>query len=146
MLPAYTEHGALPPGIHRASLEEIEARYGRFQRTTQRLQLVTLLREFVAEVRQCRWVQWLFLAGSFVTAKDEPNDIDILLVFARDANLTTMLPHEYSVLYPRGALRRFGPTIDLHVVEEESEAMGRLLRFFQRDRRGNTVGIVEVIL
>ena len=146
MLPAHAEQGSLPPGIHRASPEEIEARYGHFQRTTRRPQLVTLLREFVAEVRQCRWVQRLFLAGSFVTANDEPNDIDVLVVFERHVNLTTLLPHEYNVLYPGGALRRFEPAIDLHVVEAESEAMERLLRFFQRDRRGNTVGIVEVIL
>jgi len=146
VLPVHAEQGSLPPGIHRASPEDIAARYGRFQHTTRRPQLVTLLREFIAEVRQCRWVRRLFLSGSFVTAKDEPNDIDVLVVFERNVNLTTLLPHEYNVLYPRGALRRFGPAIDLHVVEAESEAMERLLRFFQRDRRGNTVGIVEVIL
>jgi len=50
------------------------------------------------------------------------------------------------VLYQAGAQRRFGTAIDLHVVEEGSEAMERLLRFFQRDRRGNAAGIVEVIL
>jgi hypothetical protein len=88
----------------------------------------------------------VLLAGSFVTARDEPNDIDILLVFARDADFTALLPHEYNVLYQQGALRRFGPTLDLHVVEEDSEAMERLVRFFQRDRRGNAMGIVEVIL
>jgi hypothetical protein len=32
------------------------------------------------------------------------------------------------------------------MVEEGSEAMERLLRFFQRDRRGHAAGIVEVIL
>jgi hypothetical protein len=146
VLPAFTEQGSLPPGIHTASPEEIGTRYGRFQRTARRPQLVALLREFVAEVRQCRWVWRLFLTGSFVTAKDAPNDIDVLLVFTRDADFTALLPHEYNILYQQGALRRFGPAIDLHVVAEESEAMERLLRFFQRNRRGNTVGIVEVIL
>ena len=43
-------------------------------------------------------------------------------------------------------MRRFGPRIDLHVVAGRSEAMERLLRFFQRDRRGTLVGIVEVLL
>lgn len=62
--------------------------------------------------------------------KDEPNDIDVLLVFARDADFTALLPHEYNVLYQRGALRRFGSAIDLYVVAEESETMKRLLRFF----------------
>ena len=96
MLPAFTEQGSLPPGGHRASPEEIGDRYGRFQRTARRPQLVAVLREFVAEVRQCRWVRQLFLAGSFITAKDEPNDIDVLLVFERDVDFATLLPHEYN--------------------------------------------------
>jgi hypothetical protein len=32
------------------------------------------------------------------------------------------------------------------VVEEGSEAMERLLRFFQHDRRGHSVGVVELML
>jgi hypothetical protein len=74
------------------------------------------------------------------------DDVDIALVFARNADFTALLPHEYNVLYQRGALRRFGPAIDLHAVAEDSEAMARLLRFFQRDRHGDAVGIVEVTL
>jgi hypothetical protein len=146
VLPAFTEQGSLPPGIHKASPEEISIRYGRFQCTARRPQLLALLREFVAEVRQCRWVRRLFLTGNFVTATDAPNDIDMLLVFTPDTDFTALLPHKYNILYPQGALRRFGPAIDLYVVAEESEAMERLLRFFQRNRHGNTVGIVEVIL
>lgn len=146
MIPAFTEGGVLPPGMYRASLEEIAPRYGRFQRTERRPQLLAILREFIAEVRQCRWIQRLLLVGSFVTARDEPNDIDVLLIFDRDADFIALLPHEYNVLYQRGALRRFGPALDLHVVAEGSEALERLLRFFQRDRSGNVVGIVEVVL
>ena len=107
---------------------------------------MVLLREFINEVRESRYMRRLFLSGSFVTTRDEPNDIDVLLVFERDADFTALLPHEYNVLFQSGALRRFGPAIDLHVVEEESEAMERLLRFFQRNRSGDTVGIVEVTL
>jgi hypothetical protein len=81
-----------------------------------------------------------------VTANEEPHDIDVLLVFEHRAQFTALLPREYNVLYQAGAQRRFGTAIDLHVVEEGGEAMERLLRFFQRDRRGNAVGIVEVIL
>jgi hypothetical protein len=94
----------------------------------------------------CRWVQRVLLAGSLVTSKDEPDDIDILLVFERGADFVEILPHEYNVLYQAGAQRRFGAVLDLHVVEEDSEAMERLLRFFQRDRDGHTVGLIEVIL
>jgi hypothetical protein len=146
VLPEFTAQGVLPPGLHAANFAEISTRYGRFQRTDQRPRLLAILEEFVGEVRQCRWVRRLFLAGSFVTANEEPHDIDVLLVFERRAQFTALLPHEYNVLYQAGAQRRFGTAIDLHVVEEGSEAMERLLRFFQRDRRGNAAGIVEVIL
>jgi hypothetical protein len=146
VLPTFTEDGILPAGTHIASLDEISDRYGRFQHTESRPQLMAVLREFVHEVGRSRYMRQLFLAGSFVTAKDEPNDIDVLLVFERNVDLTSLLPHEYNVLFQSGALRRFGPRIDLHVVEERSDAMERLLRFFQRDRRGIPVGIVEVLL
>jgi predicted nucleotidyltransferase len=146
MLPEFTGPGVLPPGIHRATLEEIEARYGKFQQSDRRVRLLAIVREFVQEVRVCRWVRRVLLAGSLVTSKDEPDDIDILLVFERRADFVELLPHEYNVLYQVGAQRRFGALLDLHVVEEDSEAMERLLRFFQRDRDGQTVGIVEVML
>ena len=146
MLPEFTGHGVLPPGIHKASLEEIEARYGKFQRSDRRALLLAIVHEFVQEVRTCRWVRRILLAGSLVTNKDEPDDIDILLVFERQAEFVDLLPHEYNVLYQAGAQRRFGALLDLHVVEENSEAMERLLRFFQRNRDGRLVGMIEVTL
>ena len=45
-----------------------------------------------------------------------------------------------------GAQRRFGFVFDLHVVEGGGEALERLFRFFQRDRDGQIVGMVEVLL
>ena len=146
MLPEFTAQGSLPPGIHAVTFAEVSTHYGRFQRTEQRPRLLAVLEEFVGEVRHCRWVRRLFLAGSFVTTNEEPHDIDVLLVFEHRAQFTALLPREYNVLYQAGAQRRFGTTIDLHVVEEGSEAMERLLRFFQRDRRGHAAGIVEVML
>jgi hypothetical protein len=110
------------------------------------VRLVTIVREFVNEIRTCRWVRRVLLAGSFVTNKDEPEDIDLVLMFERGADFVELRPHEYNVLYQAGAQRRFGPLLDLHVVEEGSEAMERLLRFFQRDRDGRAVGMVEVSL
>jgi hypothetical protein len=126
-------------------MEELAIRYGRFHRTARRPQFLMRLREFVDEARRCRQVRRILLAGSFITATAEPNDIDILVVFAQHAEFGRLLPHEYNVLYQRGARRRFGPALDLHVVEEGSEAMERLLRFFRRDRSGHDVGIVEIV-
>jgi predicted nucleotidyltransferase len=146
VLPDFTAQGSLPPGIHTGTFAEVSTRYGRFQRTDQRPRLLAVLEEFIGEVRRCRWVRRLLLAGSFVTASEEPHDIDVLLVFEHGAQFTALLPHEYNVLYQGGARRRFGTAIDLHVVEEGSEFMERLLHFFQRDRNGNVVGMVEVIL
>ena len=145
MLPEHTERGVLPPGVHTATVEEIAVRYGRFQRTARRPQLLMRLREFIDEARRCRQVRRLLLAGSFITVREEPNDLDILMVFTQRAEFGGILPHEYNVLYQSGARRRFGPVVDLHVVEEGSEAMERLLRFFRRDRSGHEVGIVEII-
>jgi hypothetical protein len=146
VLPEFTAQGSLPPGIHTVTFAEVSTHYGRFQRTDQRPRLLAVLGAFISEVRRCRWVRRLFLAGSFVTAREEPHDIDVLLIFERHAQFIALLPHEYNVLYQGGAQRRFGTAIDLHVAEEGSELMERLLHFFQRDRNGNVVGMVEVIL
>lgn len=65
--------GNLPPGRHDASLEEVAIRYG----TTMRRQLLLAgLREAIAvlEAAGCRY---LYLNGSFVSAKEEPGDYDV---------------------------------------------------------------------
>src|SRR6266550_4310222 len=82
-IPDLNEDGFLPEGVHEASLEEVQERFGRLQRTDRRPTLFTKLALFLAEVRASGLVEAVIVDGSFVTAKDEPSDIDLILVLGR---------------------------------------------------------------
>lgn len=72
MIPPFNEIGLLPPGIHQASWSEFAERYGG---TTWRDRLLIGLKAAVDNLRRagCRTV---YVDGSFVTAKEFPNDFD----------------------------------------------------------------------
>lgn len=72
VIPQFDADGNLPPGIHKATLEEIEARFGgsairKAQRKGLRLALEDLRRAGCSTV---------YLDGSFVTDKINPRDFD----------------------------------------------------------------------
>ena len=73
MIPPFNEHGYLPPGIHRASLDEIEARFG-LEPELRRVQMESL--RWLVEIAQRAGVERLIVNGSFATDEFEPNDVD----------------------------------------------------------------------
>ncbi len=72
-IPALQENGELPPGEHQASLDEVEAVYG--SSTDRRKLLMRGLRE-AANNFEFSGVRTLWINGSFITDKEDPNDID----------------------------------------------------------------------
>lgn len=77
MLPPFMDapeapYAILPPGIHWATLEEIEVRFATSERR------VWLFEGFVkvVDALQHAGCRRLYLDGSFVTGKDSPNDYD----------------------------------------------------------------------
>ncbi len=72
MLPTFNSSGDLPPGVHSASWQEVEERFGYNER---RKQLLRGLKMALENLKQagCRRV---YLNGSFVTAKNQPGDFD----------------------------------------------------------------------
>jgi hypothetical protein len=83
MIPPFNESGYLPPGIHPATLDEINARFGRLSELRR------------AEMESIRWmvalavragIQRIILNGSFVTDIIEPNDVDCVLLAAENSS------------------------------------------------------------
>jgi uncharacterized protein DUF6932 len=72
VIPPFQPDGSLPPGVHWADSTEIQSRFGQ---TPHRFQLLQGFWRAVKELKAagCKVV---FLDGSFVTAKDSPNDYD----------------------------------------------------------------------
>src|SRR5690242_9335000 len=77
MIPPFNEIGYLPPGIHPATLDEIDARFG--QTSEQRRAQMESVRWLVDLAKQAG-VQRIVLNGSFVTDIMEPGDVDCVVL------------------------------------------------------------------
>ena len=133
MIPPFDEHGCLPPGVHLATLDEIDARFGR-QSELRRAQMDSV--RWMVDLAVRAGVERIVLNGSFVTDIMEPNDVDCVLLLAAD--------------YPRDAeaaddIAKGLPFLDIARVDQHG--FDRLVhRFFATDRQGMTKGVVEVSL
>lgn len=75
-IPPLQEDGFLPPGLYLAEMSEIENRFG--GSTLRRRELFGRLRLFVELAQHCGALR-MFVNGSFVTAKSEPGDVDVVI-------------------------------------------------------------------
>lgn len=133
MIPPFNEHGYLPPGIHRASLEEITERFGRLSEV--RKDQMDFIRWLVDLARRAG-VERLILNGSFATAVLEPNDVDCALLIGSD------YPKDESA---HGELKAGLPFLEIQLVDGiDFERLVGI--FFASDRRYTTKGMIEVIL
>ncbi len=145
-IPEMDEAGFLPEGIHEATMEEVRERFGRFQRTDRRPTLFAKLSTFLAEVRATGLVEAVILDGSFVTAKDEPSDIDLILVLDRTHDFRADLkPFQYNILAKRRARNRF--RFDIVAAAEGSDRLAESVDFFQqvKERPEIRKGILKVL-
>jgi len=80
-IPPFRPDGYLPEGVHVCSEAEVLFRFGSSSRRRRRL--VLRLRRWIELGRQVGARQ-LLVDGSFVTAKEEPHDIDSIILLPRD--------------------------------------------------------------
>jgi len=142
MIPEFTDDGFLPPGIHVASLEEFRQRFNMFTGSDQRLRVFERFERLFLDAQQSGIVQRVFVGGSFVTAKPDPNDFDCILVLDPEILGRTLRPFQYNLVSRRMARRMFGG--DVLPALDGSAALGGYLKFFQSTRDGEPVGVVEV--
>jgi hypothetical protein len=133
MIPSFDESGCLPPGIHPATLAEIEARFGRASEI-RRVQMESV--RWMVDLAGRAGVERIVLNGSFVTDIIEPNDVDCVLLigvgFPRDQAAESELVNGL-------------PFLDVALVDREDfdEFVGVT---FASDRWGAPKGMIEVIL
>lgn len=132
VLPALTEHRLLPVGVHDCPLAEVEAVFGRFQRTERRPRLFAKLAEYVEEVKSTGWDARVIVDGSFVMAAvDEPEDIDMILVLPEGWDMTSEIrPFEYNLIARSRTRRAFG--FDVFAVRARSPEEQAMIAFFQQ--------------
>jgi len=89
----------------------------------------------------------IIVDGSFVTAKDVPNDIDLIVVLRPGHDFSAELrPFEYNVIVRREIRRRFG--FDMLLTEEGQPDLEEAINFFAQLREQTDVrkGMVRVRL
>jgi hypothetical protein len=146
-IPDFTSEGILPEGIHECSLGEIAERFGQFQRTDARCRLFERLETFVREAMASGLVAAIIVDGSFVTAKDAPNDIDLILILRAGHDFNAPLrPLEYNIVSRRRVSRTFG--FDMLVAETGQSEVEENIAFFcqVRERRDLRKGLLRLNL
>jgi hypothetical protein len=134
MLPDFDDHGNLPSGIHRATIEEVVARFG--HGSSERKVEASELADFVAWARKAQ-VRRLLVNGSFVTAKKAPNDVDVVI-----------LPSQATLSDPGfGEFNEAAwPFLQVLVAADDADFEHWASRDFATDRKGRQKGVVEIIL
>ncbi len=94
--------------------------------------------ELVDQLKDFPFVRWVIVDGSFVTEKDEPSDIDLVIVvdgsiFTREGLLN---PFEYNAVSSRRLRKRY--SFDVFVVPEGSAAYDQYVTHFSRVKEGNS--------
>jgi hypothetical protein len=132
-IPDLDDAGLLPPGVHDCTLDEVRRRFGVFQTTDRRPTLYDKLQVLVREAWATGLVAEIIIDGSFVTAKPDPNDIDLILVLNAGHDFSAELrPFEYNVLSRRQARKIYG--FDLLVATQASGVYAEYLAFFAQVR------------
>ncbi len=143
-LPSFTNTGNLPAGMHAATLQETVERFGANQgarrRATQDLVHVYEL------ARRTGYLQRFVLFGSYVTAKANPNDVDVVLVVADAFDRAACPPETWGLFDHAVAQVRFGASIFWtrpgFLIDE---SVDDFIAYWQITREGYRRGIVEVI-
>lgn len=133
MIPPFDDFGFLPLGVHAATLDEVNERFGR-ESELRRVQMESV--RWMVELAQRAGVQRIILNGSFVTAIIEPNDVDCVLLFPPDIRRSRAAFRE---------LRKGLPFLDIALAE--SAHFDEFVNvIFAHDRDGAAKGMIEVIL
>jgi hypothetical protein len=141
-LPALTDDGDLPVGVHRATVQEVVERFGtgspQRQLVARRLERIYQVAHATGHVARC------VLFGSFITAQPEPNDVDVFLLM-EDSFDASAWSGEARLLFDHAAAQaHFGASVfwlrRLAAWEGEQAAV----EYWQVKRGDARRGIVEV--
>ena len=142
-LPAFNQEGDMPPGVHRATLAEVLERFG--QGSVQRCAVADRLNRVYQLVASTGQLARLVVFGSFVTAKDDPNDVDIILLMEDTFDLASVTGEAALPFQHMEADAHFGASV---FWTRRSGAIGgeqAMIEYWQVRREGGRRGIVEIV-
>ena len=140
--PTDLDYADLPPGIHRASLQEVLDRFGTGSR--RRMAVAERLERVYRLVNATGHLARFVVFGSFVTDKLEPHDVDVFLVMD-DAFDAGTLPGQAALVFDHAAAdAHFGASV--FWVRRPAAFGGdqTAVEYWQVRREGGRRGIVEI--
>lgn len=141
-IPEFREDGYLPEGMFLASEAEVTFRFG--TATRKRRQLVLRVRRWVELSRAVKATR-LFIDGSFITAKPEPNDVDAVVLLPEDFEKQITAGSDAATEFEEMLLTRRPEEI---FAAEDARDWDEWVEFFSRTREldGRRKGLVEIEL
>ncbi len=142
-LPAFNEEGELPPAVYRATLPDVLERFGQgsIQRRAVAARLSRLHQLAVSTGQLARFVVF----GSFVTAKADPDDVDVVLLMEDSFDLAAVTGEAALMFQHLEAEAHFGASV---FWTKRSGALGgeqAMIEYWQVRREGGQRGIVEIV-
>ena len=132
MIPPFDESGCLPPGIHPATLEEVDDRFGR-RSEIRRVQMDSV--RWMVDLARRTGVGRIVLNGSFVTDIMEPNHVDCVLLIGQGFPTDPAAEAE---------LQEGLPFLDVALVDE-ADFDYFVTRIYAFDRTRGEKGMIEVL-
>jgi hypothetical protein len=131
MIPPFDENGCLPPGVHPATLDEVDARFGQLSEL-RRAQMDSI--RWMVDLAERAGADRIILNGSFVTDIMDPNDVDCVLLVSSGYPADPMAEEE---------LEKGLPFLDLAIVTQKD--FDRFItKTFATDRHNVPKGMIEV--
>ena len=124
------DDGVLPDGVHDCTPDEVEAVFGRFQKSDRRMVLTDRLKAYLTDAQRSGIVVAVLLDGSYVTAKDEPDDIDLIVVRRPDVVVEDLRPFEYNAI-SKWVIRKVYK-FDVFSIADGSEELTERIKFFSQ--------------
>ena len=140
MIPQLNARGELPPGIHTATLDEVEVI---FANGPKRRTLFEGLKRALENLKAAGVLR-VFIDGSFVTGKTEPNDVDGCWEWHEDVDLNRLDAVFLDFSHQRQSMReKYG--VDFFIANWVEASSGKtFLDFFQQNRFFEPKGILVI--
>lgn len=144
MIPGFNKDGNLPQGIYSAAEDEFLDHFT--TNSSRRKWLGQRLKEIFILAKLTKKLKRIFVWGSFVSNKESPNDIDLLLLMAEDFQLENV-PEECRILFNYTMAKvRFHADIFWSKASIAEDTLSLWLDTYQTGKDFRRRGIVEVKL
>ena len=142
-LPEFDSQGNLPVAVHRASLDEVVTRFG--HGSSQRQLVTTRLIRVYELASSTSKLKRFIIFGSYVTAKPDPNDVDIILIMNDDFTQEECVVEARPLFDHLQAQREFGASVfAIRPSQILLETVDSFITHWQLRRDKGRRGIVEV--